>query len=326
MAIRFEALEAPDDAEMLVGRVAAAETVDGLPRYFRTIGHIPLLAADTEVALAKAIERGDAALQALRAPVHPRLADMEDLHKDVEAGAAARQQLIEGNLRLVVSIARRFMNRGLPLDDLIQAGNLGLLRAVEKFDYRLGFRFSTYATWWVRQAISRGVADQARTIRIPAHLLEASHRVMRHEAQIQQLEGRDPTQVELSPIANLAPRRLREIARVLTPPASLDMPLGEEQDASLADFVPDPDPASLDDVADRDYLAREIRGALHAISERERLVLSMRYGLDGEQEKTLEEVGLILGVTRERARQIEAGALRKLRQPDCAERLRSFLV
>lgn len=306
-------------------RARQLESVDCLPLYFRSIGQIPLLAADREVELAQTIERGEAARLALEVP-GPRALDIqEELIHDMSAAHDARERLIEGNLRLVVSIARRYMNRGIALDDLIQAGNLGLLRAVEKFDYRLGFRFSTYATWWVRQAITRTVADQARTIRIPAHLLEATHRAMRFETSIQQTEGREVTTRELSPVARLAPERLREIARVLPPPASLDYPLGDDQDASLGDFIPDLDTDSFEDIADRELLAGELRIALGDLTDRERMVLRMRYGLDGEREQTLDDVGRALGVTRERARQIEAGALRKLRQPSHMERLRSFL-
>lgn len=324
MALAAQELESRDELEMLSRRLVG-ETEEGLPRYFRTIGRIPLLTFEDEVRLATAIEAGRAASEALRSPGLSRLETVGRLKDAVARAEEARSRLIEANLRLVVSIARRYVNRGLPIDDLIQAGNLGLLRAVEKFDYRLGFRFSTYATWWVRQAVTRSVADQARTIRVPAHLLEAAQRVSRHASQLQVEEGREPTIEELSPLVGLSADRIREINRALPAPASLDIALGDDQDAVLGDFVPDPEDIELDDLADRDYLALELRGMLEALSDRERVVIGMRYGLDGESERTLEDIGRSLGVTRERARQIEAAALRKLRQPACTERLREFV-
>lgn len=325
MAPRAEELETLEEVQMATRRAIAQDSEEGLPRYFRTIGRIALLTAKEEGALAQAIEKGAAASAALSAHRPRRIDERERLHHEVEDGDNARIRLIEGNLRLVVSVARRYVNRGLPIEDLIQAGNLGLLRAVEKFDYRLGFRFSTYATWWVRQAVTRTVADHSRTIRVPAHLQEAFNRIVRYGIQISQTEGREATLDELSPIAGLAPERLREIYRVLPQPASLDIPLGDEQDVILADFVPDDNVDELDTLADRQYLSAEIHQALTDLTEREQLVLGMRYGLDGESEKTLDDIGRVLGVTRERARQIEAGALRKLRQPCSADRLRAFL-
>jgi RNA polymerase primary sigma factor len=302
-----------------------AESADSLPLYFRMIGRVPLLRAETEVELAQLVERGAYAAESLRAARTLSDDEIESLHDEIEAGHNARERLIESNLRLVVSIARRYANRGLPLDDLIQAGNLGLLRAVKKYDYLLGYRFSTYATWWIRQSVTRAIADQARTVRIPAHLQDASRRAARYETQVLQSEGRLASLDELSRIAGVSAKRLREVDRMLPIPASLDLRVGDENDTPLADLVADPDAEMLEDLADRDLLANEMRCAFQELTDRERLVLGMRYGFNNQSEKSLADVGRELGVTRERVRQIEVEALSKLRQSEPNKRLRMYI-
>jgi RNA polymerase primary sigma factor len=308
---------------------AESQTLDGdgageaLPAYLHEIGRVPLLTATAEVELATAIEAGEAAHARLRSGTLSA-EEVEQQQELVRRGAAARRRLIESNLRLVVSIARRYMNRGIALGDLIQEGNLGLLRAVEKFDYTRGFKFSTYATWWIRQAITRALADHARTIRIPVHMVETINRMVRTMARLQQERGREPTAEEVAEVLELPPERVREMIAMLPQPMSLDTPIGDEHDTQLADFIEDQNAVRLEDSAERRLLRDQVQTVLDSLSGRERRVLELRYGLDGAPDRTLTEIGDTLGVTRERIRQIEAKALRKLRHPSRSKKLRAF--
>jgi RNA polymerase primary sigma factor len=243
----------------------------------------------------------------------------------VQAGQRAKSDLIQANLRLVVSIAKRYTLRGMQFLDLIQEGNLGLMRAVDKFDHTKGFKFSTYATWWIRQAITRSIADQARTIRIPVHMVESMNRVLRTQRQMHQELEREPTLDELSERVALPPDRVREILRISQDPLSLDSPLGEEDDMSLADFIQDSTAETPADMATKKMLVRAVEEALGELSDREQEIVRMRFGLDDGQAKTLEDVGREFGVTRERIRQIEAKTLAKLRHPLRSQKLKEFL-
>jgi RNA polymerase primary sigma factor len=260
-------------------------SLDSLRLYLREIGKVPLLTADQEVSLAKRIERGD---------------------------MDAKQHMIEANLRLVVSIAKGYLGRGLSFLDLIQEGSLGLIRAVEKFDYRKGFKFSTYATWWIRQAVTRAIADKARTIRIPVHMVEKLNKVVHIERQLVQRLGREPEPDEIADELDIHPDEVREILRMAQLPISLEKPIGEDEDSSLGDFVPDEQAESPFDTASLSLRREDVELALSALPERERRVIELRYGLDGSQPCTLEEVGRAFGVTRERIRQIENNTLKKL--------------
>jgi len=306
-------------------------TSDPVRMYLREIGRVPLLVASEEVDLAKRIEAG--------AEASEHLADLDaagslgDLPADesrrlqalADDGDDAKSALIQANLRLVVSIAKRYVGRGMQFLDLIQEGNMGLMRAVEKFDYTKGFKFSTYATWWIRQAITRSIADQARTIRIPVHMVESINRVHRVQRQmVQQLE-REPTVDELAEEVGMTPERVREIQRISLDPLSLDSPVGEEDDSYLADFIKDDGAEEPDDAATRQMLQNEVRKVLDELNDREKEVVIMRFGLDDEQPRTLEEVGKQFGVTRERIRQIESKTLAKLRHPHRSQKLREYL-
>src|SRR6187399_3312525 len=260
-------------------------SLDSLRLYLREIGKVPLLTADQEVSLAKRIERGD---------------------------DRAKQHMIEANLRLVVSIAKGYLGRGLTFLDLIQEGSLGLIRAVEKFDHRKGFKFSTYATWWIRQAVTRAIADKARTIRIPVHMVEKLNKVVHIERQLVQRLGREPLPEEIAEELDIATHEVREILRMSQLPVSLEKPIGEDEDSSLGDLVPDEAAESPFDTASLSLRREDVELALSALPERERRVIELRYGLDGSQPCTLEEVGQAFGVTRERIRQIENNTLKKL--------------
>jgi RNA polymerase primary sigma factor len=296
---------------------------EALPLYLREIGRVPLLTAQDEVRLSQAIERGREAAQHLQAE---SLTDSErqELEAKIREGDVARGALTDANLRLVVSVARRYSNRGVPLIDLIQEGNLGLLRAVEKFDWRRGFKFSTYATWWIRQAVSRAIADDARTIRIPVHLYDVVNRMARISSQLHQELGREPTDEEVGEALQISAERVRELNQVLPQPISLDGFVGDDQDTRLSDVVADENALNLESVAEHRLLAEQIRDTLMTLTPRERQVIERRFGLTDDNDETLTAIGREIGVTRERIRQIESTALRKLRHPSRAKRLRPF--
>jgi RNA polymerase primary sigma factor len=304
---------------------------DSVNLYLREIARVPLLDGPEEVELAMRMEAGSEAagilLDAREAGTLDSMAADQRRHLAavVRDGKEARAHLTQANLRLVVSIAKRYNNRGLQLLDLIQEGNLGLMRAVEKFDYTKGFKFSTYATWWIRQAITRAIADQARTIRIPVHMVEMLNRAQRVQREmVQQLE-REPTIEELAERLDMTPERVRDILRLAQDPLSLDSPMGEEDDSNLGDFLADGATEAPADQAARKLLNDTLDETLDGLSERERAVVRMRFGLDGGQPHTLEEVGREFGVTRERIRQIEAKTLAKLRHPQRSQKLRDYL-
>jgi RNA polymerase primary sigma factor len=303
---------------------------DPVHTYLKEIGKVPLLTADLEIELAKRIESGNAAgtsLERADSEVVPlSMADeLPKLRLLVRRGQQAKEALIEANLRLVVSIAKRYRNRGLAFLDLIQEGNLGLMRAVEKFDYTKGFKFSTYATWWIRQAITRALADQGRTIRIPVHMVETINKVVRVQRQLLQELGREPTVEEIARRVEFPIERVREIQRINQDTVSLEQPMGEEEDFSLSDLIEDQGAEVPDDAATRAMLHEAVREALGSLPTREREVMELRFGLEDGRVRTLEEVGRAFGVTRERIRQIEAKTLAKLRHPNAAQPLRDFL-
>ncbi len=306
-------------------------TADPVRMYLREIGQVPLLTGPEEVSLAKRIEAGVLAEERLAdlnasgeiAQLAP--AERAALNRSRRDGDRAREQLTQANLRLVVSIAKRYLGRGLPILDLVQEGNLGLMRAVEKFDYSKGFKFSTYATWWIRQAITRAIADQARTIRIPVHMVESMNKVQRMQRQLTQELEREPTIEELARKTELQPQRVREILRISQETLSLDQPVGDEDDSSLSDFIEDQQAIAPADVATANSLSEQIMSALDELSDREKEVVRMRFGLDGAHPQTLEEVGRQFGVTRERIRQIESKTLAKLRHPQRKQKLEDYL-
>ena len=271
---------------------------DPVRMYLKEIGRVDLLSAAEEIELAERIEAGD---------------------------KEAKRRLAEANLRLVVSIAKRYVGRGMLFLDLIQEGNMGLIKAVEKFDYRKGFKFSTYATWWIRQAITRAIADQARTIRIPVHMVETINKLIRIQRQLLQDLGRDPTPEEIGAQMDLQPEKVREILKIAQEPVSLETPIGEEDDSHLGDFIEDQDATSPSEHAAYELLKEQLEDVLDTLTDREESVLRLRFGLDDGRTRTLEEVGRVFGVTRERIRQIEAKALRKLRHPSRSKRLKDFL-
>jgi RNA polymerase primary sigma factor len=298
---------------------------DPVRMYLKEIGKVPLLTGEQEVTLAQRIEAGVQSTE--RLDTAPGLSDEERTGLEAVAtdGEMAKKQLTEANLRLVVSIAKRYVGRGMALLDLVQEGNLGLIRAVEKFDYTKGFKFSTYATWWIRQAITRAIADQARTIRIPVHMVETMNKVLRIQRQMLQELGREPTVEEVAEKVELTPDRVRDIQRISLEPVSLETPVGEEDDSSLGDFVEDPSAIAPATAAARALLTEAIEEALEELNDRERAVVRLRFGLDDGQVRTLEEVGKEFGVTRERIRQIESKTLAKLRHPTRSQRLRDYL-
>ena len=312
---------------MAAGDAGAA--ADPVRQYLKEIGRVPLLTGEQEVAIAKRIEKGVLATEQLEVlAAENGSADVMQrrrLEREVRDGERAKDELTRANLRLVVSIAKRHVGRGLQLLDLVQEGNLGLMRAVEKFDYRKGFKFSTYATWWIRQAISRSIADQARTIRLPVHMVESMNKVIRvQRALLQELE-REPTVEEIAVRVDLSPERVLEIQQIALDTLSLDSPVGDEDESYLGDFVRDDRLEMPADVATRHSLNTVLREALDELSDREREVMRMRFGLDQVKPKTLEEVGREFNVTRERIRQIEAKTLAKLRHPQRSQKLKAFL-
>ena len=331
----------PDDAdEKLLSRRRGRRTKKSSPRgeggtsdavrmYLREIGQVDLLTTDDERRLAQLIEEGliaagkiDEAVEAGK-PIDG--VERRMLTRAVNRGERAKSELTQANLRLVVSIAKRYSGRGMQLLDLIQEGNLGLMRAVDKFDYTKGFKFSTYATWWIRQAITRSIADQARTIRIPVHMVEHMNRVTRAKRSMHQELEREPTIEEISVRVQLEPDRVRELLRYSQDPLSLDSPVGEEDESNLGDFIQDDSVISPADAAAKGMLSAAVGEVLGELSEREQDIVRLRFGLDGGRVKTLEEVGKEFGVTRERIRQIEAKTLAKLRHPQRSQRLREFL-
>ena len=301
----------------------SASTSDPVRMYLREIGRVPLLNAEEEVDLAKRVEAGLAATRLL--VIDGSRPDAIALRRVERGGQLAKRKLVEANLRLVVSIAKRYVGRGLLFLDLIQEGNLGLIRAVEKFDYTRGYKFSTYATWWIRQAITRAIADQARTIRIPVHMVETINKLVRTQRQLLQEMGREPTAEEIGRVLELPPERVREIIKFSQEPVSLESPVGEEDDSNLGDFIEDPDAVMPLDAASFMLLQEQIEAVLHDLHQRERDIIKLRYGLADGQPRTLEEVGIEFGVTRERIRQIEAKTIAKLRHPSRAQKLRDYL-
>ncbi len=300
------------------------DTDDTISLYLKEIGRVPLLTAEEEVQLAKRMERGRAACRQLAQNVCDP-AEREALLAQVRDGEKAQQHLIEANSRLVVSVAKKYMGRGVPFLDLIQEGNIGLIRAVKKFDYRRGYKFSTYATWWIRQAVTRAIADQARTIRVPVHMYEQINRVHRTSWQLAQQLGRDPTVDEIAAEMSVPQEKVEQVIQVSQHPLSLETPVGEEEDSFLGDFVEDEKAASPGDEASRRMLREVIDEILESLSPREVRILQMRFGLLDGCTHTLEEVGHKFGVTRERIRQIEAHALNRLRHPSRSRRLREYL-
>jgi RNA polymerase primary sigma factor len=305
----------------------ALGTSDPVRLYLKEIGKVALLSAEGERDLAMKIEAGEHASEKLAAATDLVLdpAAVKRLEATITIGLRAKRDLIEANLRLVVSIAKRYVGRGMQLLDLIQEGNLGLMRAVEKFDYTKGFKFSTYATWWIRQAITRAIADQARTIRIPVHMVETMNKVTRVQRQMMQELGREPTPEELGDKLGMPAERIREIQRISQEPVSLEVPVGDEDDSSLGDFIEDPEAIAPADAAARAMLTEAVGEALSQLNDREQQVVKMRFGLEDGEMRTLEEVGREFGVTRERIRQIESKTLAKLRHPTRSQRLRDYL-
>ncbi len=327
----IEALEEIPEEEIVDPNslVDSFGTDDPVRMYLKEIGKVNLLTSEEEVELAKAMGAGVEAAE--------QLAEMErggeeipaevrrELESLVKKGERAKQRLAEANLRLVVSIAKRYVGRGMQFLDLIQEGNLGLIKAVEKFDFTKGFKFSTYATWWIRQAITRAIADQARTIRIPVHMVETINKVIRVNRQLLQELGHDPTPEETAAEMNMPVERVREILKIAQEPVSLETPIGEEEDSHLGDFIPDEDASEPAEAASATLLKEQLVDVLSTLTPREEKVLKLRFGFEDGRTRTLEEVGKEFNVTRERIRQIEAKALRKLRHPSRSKKLKDFL-
>ena len=309
---------------------------DPVRMYLKEIGKVPLLSAEEEIELAKNMEAGAVAKEKIAIlksreenATEEELAEIKEeiknLQKDLDAGDEAKKRLAEANLRLVVSIAKRYVGRGMLFLDLIQEGNLGLIKAVEKFDYRKGYKFSTYATWWIRQAITRAIADQARTIRIPVHMVETINKLIRVSRQLLQELGREPSPEEIAAEMNMPVERVREILKISQEPVSLETPIGEEEDSHLGDFIQDDNVPVPADAAAFTLLKEQLEEVLGTLTEREQKVLTLRCGLEDGRARTLEEVGKEFNVTRERIRQIEAKALRKLRHPSRSRKLKDYL-
>ena len=298
---------------------------DPVRTYLREIGRVPLLNAAQEVMLAKQMEKRLFAEERLENRDGMPLETIRRLEREVVVGIEARKRLTEANLRLVVSMAKKYVGRGMSLLDLIQEGNIGLIRAVEKFDFRKGFKFSTYATWWIRQAITRSIADQARTIRIPVHMVETINKLVRISRRLVQEKGREPTSEEIGGEMGIPSTKVREIIKVSQEPVSLETPIGEEEDSHLGEFIPDEATMSPADAASYQMLREQVEAVLNSLSDRERKVLRLRFGLEDGRTRTLEEVGREFSVTRERIRQIEAKALRKLRHPARSQKLKDYL-
>ena len=310
---------------------------DPVRMYLKEIGKVPLLSAEEEINLAQRMEEGNVATEKIQL-LKARMEEAEDeaekaeiqeeikaMQKDIDLGSDAKKRLAEANLRLVVSIAKRYVGRGMLFLDLIQEGNLGLIKAVEKFDYRKGYKFSTYATWWIRQAITRAIADQARTIRIPVHMVETINKLIRVSRQLLQELGREPSPEEIAAEMNMPVDRVREILKISQEPVSLETPIGEEEDSHLGDFIKDDNVPVPADAAAFTLLKEQLEEVLGTLTERERKVLTLRFGLEDGRARTLEEVGKEFNVTRERIRQIEAKALRKLRHPSRSRKLKDYL-
>ena len=311
--------------EKTFANASHAKINDPVKMYLKEIGQIPLLDPKEEPIIARQIQEGEEAKEAMK---KPDLSDEEKkkLAKVIADGEQAKQMLISSNLRLVVSIAKKYVGRGMLFLDLIQEGNCGLIKAVEKFDYTKGFKFSTYATWWIRQSITRAIADQARTIRIPVHMVETINKLTRIQRQLVQDLGRDPLPEEIAEkMENISAEKVREIQKIALDPVSLETPIGEEDDSHLGDFIEDKDTLSPDDYTNNQLLKDEINAVLQGLTEREEKVLRVSFGLLDGRTRTLEEVGKEFNVTRERIRQIEAKALRKLKNPNRCKRLRDFV-
>ena len=324
-------LEVEGDEELEVEKIdlsipEGTNIEDPVRMYLKEIGKVPLLSAEEEIVLAQKMEAGDLAKSQLEEGDgdldEETKRQLEDL---VEQGDYAKKKLAEANLRLVVSIAKRYVGRGMLFLDLIQEGNLGLIKAVEKFDYRKGYKFSTYATWWIRQAITRAIADQARTIRIPVHMVETINKLIRVSRQLLQELGREPLPEEIAEQMDIPVERVREILKISQEPVSLETPIGEEEDSHLGDFIQDENVPVPADAAAFTLLKEQLVEVLSTLTEREQKVLRLRFGLDDGRARTLEEVGKVFNVTRERIRQIEAKALRKLRHPSRSRKLRDYL-
>jgi RNA polymerase primary sigma factor len=320
-------VEPLDQIETAVDQETYFETIsidDTLGLYFKEIGRVPLLTAEEEVALAKRMEAGKLAQEKLRGDnINPE--EQAELHRVVLDGLAAREHLIRANSRLVISVAKKYIGRGVPFLDLIQEGNIGLLRTADKFDYRLGHKFSTYATWWIRQAVTRAIADQSRTIRVPVHMGDQINKMLRTSHRLTQELGREPTPEELANALDIPMRRAEEMLRAARHPLSLEMPVDDEGESELGDFIEDSDSSTPADDVSASMLQQELQEMLQDLPPRAVRILKLRYGLVDGETYTLEEVGRKLGVTRERVRQIEAQALSRLRHPRRIRRLKDFL-
>ena len=327
----LEAMEEISEEEIVDpnSMVDSFGTDDPVRMYLKEIGKVNLLSSDEEIELAQAMDAGNAAkaqLEELQSAGEEIPAEVRaELDKAIKRGERAKQRLAEANLRLVVSIAKRYVGRGMQFLDLIQEGNLGLIKAVEKFDYTKGYKFSTYATWWIRQAITRAIADQARTIRIPVHMVETINKVIRVSRQLLQELGHDPTPEEIAEEMSMPVERVREILKIAQEPVSLETPIGEEEDSHLGDFIPDEDASEPAEAASFTLLKEQLVEVLSTLTPREEKVLKLRFGIEDGRTRTLEEVGKEFNVTRERIRQIEAKALRKLRHPSRSKKLKDFL-